>query len=299
MKKALGGVFSGVATALVTPFCDGRIDYKSFEKLIEYQIAHKIDALLFLGTTGESATLTEKEKHEIIDFAISSVGGRVPVIIGTGSNCTESAIRLSSFADEAGADAVLVVTPYYNKASRRGLAEHYKMIADSIDCPIIAYNVPSRTGVSIPLEVYEELAEHERIVAVKEASGSISEMARLLARCGNGLDVYSGNDDMILPTLSLGGKGVISVMSNLLPREMGDICRAFFAGDIERARALQLRYLPLINAIFDEVNPIPIKALLARHGLCREEYRLPLCQLDGEKKKRLFAIEDEIFSALK
>lgn len=298
MKKVLGRVFSGVATALVTPFDGGKTDYKNFERLIEYQIAHRIDALLFLGTTGESATLDEKEKHEIIDFAVKTVGGRVPVIVGTGSNCTESAVRLSCYASNAGADALLVVTPYYNKASPTGLIGHYTKIADSVETPLIIYNVPSRTGVNIPLEVYGELAEHERIVGVKEASGNISYMTRLIEKCGNRLDIYSGNDDLIIPTLALGGRGVISVISNLLPSETGDICRAFFRGNTERALSLQMKYLPLIRAVFDEVNPIPIKALLSRHGLCKEEYRLPLCPLDTEKKKRLFAVEDRVLGNL-
>lgn len=283
-------IFSGVCTALITPFRDGEIDYKALKNLIEFQIENGVDALLINGTTGESATLTECEKREIISFAVREVGGRVPVIAGTGSNSTQKAIHLSEFASDVGVDAILVVTPYYNKASDLGLIKHYEAIANASDVPTIIYNVPSRTGVNIPLPVYERLAEHKNIVAVKEANPDVSAMAKLCAKCGNGLDVYSGNDDLILPTLALGGKGVISVLSNILPKEIGDICRFYFEGKIEQSRALQLRLLPLINAIFSDVNPIPVKALLAKEGFCTEEYRLPLCTMNADKKNTLFNI---------
>ena len=283
-------IFSGVCTALITPFRDGEIDYKALKNLIEFQIENGVDALLINGTTGESATLTECEKREIISFAVREVGERVPVIAGTGSNSTQKAIHLSEFASDVGVDAILVVTPYYNKASNEGLIKHYEAIANASDVPTILYNVPSRTGVNIPLPVYDRLAEHKNIVAVKEANPDISAMAKLCAKCGNGLDVYSGNDDLILPTLALGGKGVISVLSNILPKEIGDICRFYFEGKIEQSRALQLRLLPLINAIFSDVNPIPIKALLAKEGFCTEEYRLPLCTMNTDKKNALFNV---------
>ena len=283
-------IFSGVCTALITPFLDGEIDYQALKNLIEFQIGQGVDALLINGTTGESATLTEKEKREIISFAVREVGGRVPIIAGTGSNSTKKAIELSQFASDVGADAILVVTPYYNKASADGLIQHYEAIANVTDVPMILYNVPSRTGVNIPLPVYERLAEHKSIVAVKEANPDISALSKICAKCGDKLDIYSGNDDLILPTLALGGKGVISVLSNLLPKEIGDICRLYFEGKIDESRALQLRLLPLISAIFSEVNPIPIKALLSKEGFCAEEYRLPLCPINVDKKKTLFDV---------
>ncbi len=281
-------IFTGVCTALITPFEDGEIDYKALKNLIEFQIKSGIDAILINGTTGESATLSEKEKQELIAFAVREVGGRVPIIAGTGSNSTKKAVELSQFASDVGVDAILVVTPYYNKASNEGLIDHYEAIANAVDVPIILYNVPSRTGVNIPLPVYERLAEHKNIVAVKEANPDVSAMAKLCAKCSDRLDIYSGNDDLILPTLSLGAKGVISVLSNILPKEVGEICKLWFAGKIDQACALQLRLLPLINAIFSDVNPIPIKALMAKENFCQEEYRLPLCKMSEGKKKELF-----------
>ena len=293
MKNNKKCVFFGACTALITPFKDGEIDYDSLLNLIEFQISSGIDALLINGTTGESATLSDKEKQELISFAYRQVGGRVPLIAGTGSNSTQKAIELTKFAHSAGVDCALVVTPYYNKASRDGLVSHYTAIADSCDLPIIVYNVPSRTGVNITLDVYNVLADHENIVGVKEANTSIGEFAKLSATCGGRLYLYSGNDDLILPTLSLGGCGIISVLSNLLPREIALICKLYFEGKVNEASALQLKLLPLINAIFSEVNPIPIKALLAERGLCQEEYRLPLCPLDKEKRKTLIQIAEQ------
>ena len=287
MKNNRKPVFTGVCTALITPFRDGKIDFEALSGLIEFQIDGGVDALLINGTTGESATLTDAEKREIISFAVSEVGGRVPVIAGTGSNDTKKAVELSKFAYDVGADACLAVTPYYNKASEVGLIKHYEAIADATEIPIILYNVPSRTGVNIPLSVYERLSEHKNIVAVKEANPSVSDFARLSARCGKNLDLYSGNDDLILPCLSLGGNGIISVISNALPRQTGDICRLWFGGKIEEATELQLKLLPLTNALFCEVNPIPIKALLSHLGFCKEEYRLPLCPMDSERKMAL------------
>lgn len=288
-KKTL---FMGACTALITPFQDGEIDYKALNTLIEFQIENGIDALLINGTTGEGSTLSECEKRELISFTVRKVGGRVPLIAGTGSNSTKKALNLSQFAADVGADAILVVTPYYNKASAEGLIEHYETIANEVDVPMILYNVPSRTGVNIPLPIYDKLADHKNIVAVKEANSSVSDMAKLCAKCGDRFDIYSGNDDLILPTLSLGGKGVISVLSNILPKETADICKLWFAGKTKEATALQLKLLPLINAIFSEVNPIPIKALLSKEGFCAEEYRLPLCPMNEEKKKMLFETFD-------
>ena len=287
MKNNRKPVFTGVCTALITPFRDGKIDFEALSGLIEFQIDGGVDALLINGTTGESATLTDAEKREIISFAVSEVGGRVPVIAGTGSNDTHKAVELSKFAYDVGADACLAVTPYYNKASEVGLIKHYEAIVDATEIPIILYNVPSRTGVNIPLSVYERLSEHKNIVAVKEANPSVSDFARLSARCGKNLDLYSGNDDLILPCLSLGGNGIISVISNALPRQTGDICRLWFGGKIKEATELQLKLLPLTNALFCEVNPIPIKALLSHLGFCKEEYRLPLCPMDSERKMAL------------
>ena len=285
-------IFKGVCTALITPFKNGEIDYKSLKKIINFQIEQGVDALLINGTTGESATLTECEKRELISFAVREVGGKVPLIAGTGSNSTQKALHLSQFARDVGIDAVLVVTPYYNKASADGLIKHYETIADSIDIPLILYNVPSRTGVNIPLSVYDKLANHDNIVAVKEASPSISDFAKLSQKCSDRLVLYSGNDDLIMPTLALGGDGVISVLSNILPKEVGEICKLWFAGKTKEAIALQLKLLPLINAIFSEVNPIPIKALMSHMGFCKEEYRLPLYPMDEDKKKILFDVFD-------
>ncbi len=292
MKNGQKPLFMGACTALITPFKNGEIDYKSLKILIEFQISSGIDALLINGTTGESATLSECEKRELISFAVREVAHRVPLIAGTGSNSTKKAIHLSQFACDVGVDSVLVVTPYYNKASADGLLKHYEAIANEINIPLILYNVPSRTGVNIPLPVYEKLSEHKNITAVKEASPSISDFARLSEKCNKKLDLYSGNDDLILPTLSLGGIGVISAISNILPKETKEICRLWFDGKIKEATELQLKLLPLINAIFSEVNPIPIKTLLANEGFCNEEFRLPLCSMSEDKKKKLFDLFD-------
>lgn len=294
MKKNKKPIFIGAATALITPFSGGEVDYASLERLIEFQIGEGIDALLINGTTGESATLSEQEKREMIAFTVRRVNKRVPVIAGTGSNSTKKAVRLSEFASDVGADAVLAVTPYYNKASADGLLAHYRAIAQSIDVPLIVYNVPSRTGVDIPLAVYEELACAEGIAAVKEASGSISAVSGIIERCAGELDVYSGNDDMILPSLSLGALGVISVLSNFMPRAVAELCRSFFDGRLKEARDMQLRMLPLIRALFCEVNPIPIKALMAHYGYCKEEYRLPLTPLDKKKRDILIHLSQNI-----
>lgn len=292
MTKEKKTIFKGVCTALITPFKDKKIDYSSLEKLIEFQIEQGIDALLINGTTGESATLTEKEQCELISFAVGKVGGRVPIIAGTGSNSTQKAIHLSKFARDVGVDGILVVTPYYNKASDEGLIQHYETIANEVEIPLILYNVPSRTGVNISLSVYDRLANNKNIVAVKEASPSISDFAKLSQKCADRLALYSGNDDLIMPTLALGGDGVISVLSNILPKEVGEIFKLWFTGQTKEATSLQLKLLPLINAIFSEVNPIPIKAIMSHKGFCDEEYRLPLCPMNEDKKKALFDVFD-------
>ena len=289
MSKLKPTIFTGAATAVITPFKNGSIDYVSFKNIIEDQIAGSIDAIVVAGTTGEGATLDHKEHMECMKFVVDTVAGRVPVIAGTGSNDTAYGIELSKYACEIGADGLLLVTPYYNKATPKGLINSFLATAEATDKPIILYNVPSRTGCNIPLSVYKELAKHERIVAVKEASGNISAIAELIAECGDSLDIYSGNDDQIVPIMSLGGKGVISVLSNVLPKETHDMTKLCFDGDFKAAAELQLKYLDLINALFCEVNPIPVKTAMAELGMCDVEMRLPLCEMEDATKARLVA----------
>lgn len=280
-------VFTGAATALITPMKNGGIDYEKFSEVVEFQIAHKIDALVVCGTTGESSTLTDAEHRDLIKFCVKKVAGRVPVIAGTGSNDTDYAIDLSKFACEVGVDALLQVTPYYNKTTQRGLIKHFFAVADAVNKPIILYNVPSRTGVNIKPETYAELCKHENIAATKEASGNLSAVAEIRHLCGDSLDVYSGNDDQIIPIMSLGGKGVISVLSNILPAETHKICADFLNGDIKSASDSQINYIPLINSLFCEVNPIPVKTAMNLLGFCSEEIRLPLCEMEDSNKSRL------------
>ena len=289
MSKFKKTIFTGAATAIITPFSGGQIDYDSFGKIIEDQISGGIDAIVVAGTTGEAATLTHEEHCECMKYVVEKVEGRVPVIAGTGSNDTEYGIELSKYACEVGADALLLVTPYYNKASQKGLIKSFLETADKTDKPIILYNVPSRTGCNISLPVYRELAKHERIVAVKEASGNLSAVAELAAECGDSLDIYSGNDDQIVPIMSLGGKGVISVLSNILPKQTHDMVQFCLNGDFASARELQLKYLKLINSLFCEVNPIPVKTAAALLGWCSDEMRLPLCEMEEANKARLIA----------
>ena len=284
MKKT---VFTGVATALVTPMCDRGVDYDRFAKLIDWQIASGIDALVAAGTTGECATLTDEEHRAVIRFCVEQTAGRVPVIAGTGSNDTAYAIELSEYAAKVGADALLLVTPYYNKATQKGMAASFRAVAQATDLPCILYNVPGRTGCNLLPETAAELAQTENIVAIKEASGNISQVAKAAALCKDNLDIYSGNDDQIVPILSLGGKGVISVLSNLLPRETVELCRRWFAGDAAGAAELQLRYLPLIEALFCEVNPIPVKAAMAALGYGENRLRLPLTPMEPQNESRL------------
>ena len=280
-------IFTGAAVAIVTPFKNNEVDYESLAALIERQIENSTDAIVICGTTGESSTLTDEEHKECIRFCVEKTAGRVPVIAGTGSNDTDYAISLSKYACEVGVDALLLVTPYYNKATPKGLIKHFTAIADATDKPIILYNVPSRTGVNISLPVYKELAKHERIVAAKEASGNISAVAALAEACGNSLDIYSGNDDQIVPILSLGGKGVISVLSNVVPKDTHDIVALWNEGKTKESLALQLKYLDLINALFCEVNPVPVKTAMGLMGLCADEMRLPLCEMEENNKERL------------
>ena len=281
MKKT---IFEGAATALVTPLTRDGIDYTAFGKLIDWQIDSGIDALVICGTTGEGSTLTDEEHREAIRFAVERANKRVPIIAGTGSNDTDYAIDLTRFAYEVGADASLVVTPYYNKATQKGLVTMFTAIADAADLPMILYNVPSRTGVAIEPKTYLALADHPNIVAIKEANGNISKIVETAALVGDKLDIYSGNDDQIVPVMSVGGKGVISVLSNLLPRETSEMCHAFMRGEIQKSLKMQLQYLPLINALFSEVNPIPVKAAMAAMGYCEDYLRLPLTPMEDEHR---------------
>lgn len=287
-------IFTGAATALITPFKNGVIDYDAYGKILEAQIEGGISALVVAGTTGESSTLTDEEHREIIRYAVEKAAGRVPIIAGTGSNDTSYAIELSKFACSVGADALLLVTPYYNKATQNGLYEHFKAIAESCDKPCILYNVPSRTGCNILPDTAARLADMDNIVAIKEASGDISQIAELAAKCGDTLDIYSGNDNQILPIMSLGGKGVISVLSNVLPAETSEICSRFLSGDIDGALKLQLKYLPFINALFSEVNPIPAKAAMAKLGWCENTLRLPLTPMSETKAEHMYKIMEEL-----
>lgn len=283
-------IFEGAATAIITPLCDGGIDYERYGRLIDWQIEQGIDAIVAVGTTGEASTLTDAEHKEAIRFAVERAAGRVPIIAGTGSNDTAYAIEMTKYAAEVGADAMLLVTPYYNKATQKGLIASFCAIADASDKPCILYNVPSRTGCNILPATVRELAKHPNIVAIKEASGNISQIAELAALCGDEIDIYSGNDDQIVPIMSLGGKGVISVLSNLLPHETSLMCKKFREGDIAGARKMQLDYLPLVNALFCEVNPIPVKAAMAAMGWCENSVRLPLTVMEKEHEEKLLAI---------
>lgn len=281
-------IFTGAGVALVTPFHeDGSVNYPALEKLLEYQIAHSTDAIVICGTTGESATLTPKEHSEVIKFTVDVVNHRIPVIAGTGSNETAYALELSNDAEKAGADALLIVTPYYNKTSQRGLIKHYTYIADRVSSPIIIYNVPSRTGVNVKPETYAALAEHKNIVAAKEASGDISQIAKIVSLCGDKLDIYSGNDDQIVPIMALGGKGVISVLSNICPQIAHDIPARFLEGNYEESAKLQLDYLELCNAMFMDVNPIPVKVAMKMMGLEVGPLRMPLCDMDAASTEKL------------
>ena len=286
MKKQ---IFKGAATALITPMKDGKIDFDKYALLIEDQIKNSIDALVVCGTTGESATLNDTEHRELIEYTVKQVNKRVPVIAGTGSNDAAYAIELSQYACEVGADALLLVTPYYNKATQKGLIAMYSAIADSVNKPIILYNVPSRTGVNILPETVAVLAKHPNICAIKEASGNISQIAKLASLVGDEIDIYSGNDDQIVPIMSLGGKGVISVLSNVLPKKTVEMCDKFFAGDVAGSRALQLELLPLVDALFSEVNPIPVKAATSAMGFGEDYLRLPLTPMEDGHRAVLYA----------
>ena len=277
-------VFKGVATALITPLTENGIDYEAFGKLIDWQIEEGINALVVCGTTGEASTLTDDEHRSAISFAVERAKGRVPIIAGTGSNDTAYALELTRHACEAGADAILVTTPYYNKATQKGLIQMYTAIADESTVPVILYNVPTRTGVNIEPKTYAALADHPNIVAIKEANGNISKIVETMSLVHGKLDLYSGNDDQIVPLMALGGSGVISVISNLLPRETVELCNKFFEGDISGAAEMQYKYHYLIDALFSEVNPIPVKAAMAAMGFCEDYLRLPLTPMEENTK---------------
>lgn len=280
-------IFQGAATALITPTTAKGIDFPALRKLINWQIDENIDALVICGTTGEGATLSDAEHRAALECAMETVAGRVPVIAGTGSNDTAYAIELTRFACSIGCDAMLVVTPYYNKTTQKGLIASFGAIADASDKPLILYNVPSRTGVNIEPATYAELAKHPMIAGIKEANGNISKIVETVALVGDQLDLYSGNDDQIVPILSVGGKGVISVLSNVLPRQTVEMCQKFFEGDLEGSMAMQTRYLPLIHALFCEVNPIPAKAAMAAMGFCENYLRLPLTTMEEAHRTML------------
>lgn len=280
-------IFQGVATALITPLTEKGVDFDAFGKLIDWQIAEGINALVICGTTGESSTLSDEEHRQVLKYAAEKVNGRVPIIAGTGSNDVAYAIDLTKYACGLGYDAMLVVTPYYNKTTQRGLVAMFNAIADASTKPIILYNVPSRTGVGIEPATYAELAKHPNIYAIKEANGNLSKIVETAALVDGQLDIYSGNDDQIVPILACGGKGVISVLSNVLPKETVSICDRYFAGNVAGAMALQKKYLPLIQALFCEVNPIPVKAAMTAMGFCENHLRLPLVPMEEEHEKKL------------
>ena len=286
-------VFYGAATAIVTPLTENGIDYEQFGRLIDWQIEEGIDAIVAVGTTGEGSTLTDEEHKEAIRFCVERVGGRVPVIAGTGSNDAAYAIDLTKYACEVGADAMLLVTPYYNKATQAGLVKFFTAIADVSTKPCILYNVPSRTGCNLLPESVLKLADHKNIVAIKEASGNISQIAELAHLVGDKLDIYSGNDDQIVPVLSLGGKGVISVLSNIMPKATSDMCKLYFEGKCKESAKLQLDLLPLVNALFCEVNPIPVKAAVSAMGYCENYLRLPLTPMEKAHEEKLLALMKE------
>ena len=285
MKKP---VFEGMASAIITPLNEKGIDFELFAKLVEWQIAEGIDGIVVCGTTGEGSTLTDEEHKAAIEFMVKQVAGRVPVIAGTGSNDTAYAVELTKHACQIGVDGVLTVTPYYNKATQKGLIKSFTAIADASTVPVILYNVPSRTGVNIAPKTVLELSKHPNINAIKEASGDISQIAEIAHLCGDNINIYSGNDDQVVPIMSLGGKGCISVLSNLLPKEASEMCRLFREGDVKTAAEMQLKYIPLINALFSEVNPIPVKAAMAKMGFCEDYLRLPLTPMEDAARENLY-----------
>jgi len=280
-------MFQGSMVAIVTPFMDGRIDEKGFRELIEFQIAQGTSAIVPCGTTGESATLTHEEHDQVVRIAVECAAGRVPVIAGTGSNSTQEAVSLTRHAQEAGADAALLITPYYNKPTQQGLYEYFQSVADAVDFPIILYNVPGRTAVNLLPKTVARLAEIENIQGIKEASGDLSQVSEIVHLCGSKITVLSGDDALTLPILSVGGKGVISVTANIVPSGMAEMVRAGLDNEWDKARQCHLDLLPLFKAMFYETNPIPVKTALAMMGRIREEFRSPLCRMSPENRQRL------------
>ena len=287
MKQA---IFTGSGVALVTPFTSGGVDYPALEKLLDFQLDRGTDAVIVCGTTGEAATMSYAERMAVIEAVVRRVDGRVPVIAGSGANCTETAIALSRDAVSAGADGLLVVTPFYNKATQRGLVRHYTAVADAAEKPVILYNVPSRTGVKCTAETYAALAQHPNILGVKEAGGDLALIQKTRELCPEDFYIWSGNDDEIAPIMLLGGKGVISVAANVAPARMHDLTRACLEGDFVSAGRMQLELRALCEALFWEVNPIPVKTALALMGMCEEVFRLPLCEMEPENRERLAAV---------
>ena len=281
-------IFKGAATAIVTPMNDGGVDYDALGRLIDWQVESGINALVVCATTGEAPTLTDNEHCKVLEFAIKRSKGKVPIIAGTGSNDTGHAIMMTQYACAIGANAVLCVTPYYNKPTQSGLIASYTAIADASSVPVILYNVPSRTGTNIEPSTYSVLADHPNIVAIKEANGRIAKIAETFRQVEGRMDIYSGNDDQIVPILSLGGKGVISVLANVCPAQTVEICDRFFKGDVKGSAELQLKLLPLINALFSQTNPIPVKAALARMGMIRDQLRLPLTPMEEPFRTKLY-----------
>ncbi len=282
-------VFRGVATAMVTPMTSTGVDYDAFARFIDFQLESGINGLVAVGTTGESATLSPEERKEVIRFTVKRVNGRVPVIAGTGTNNTEHVLDFTRSACDSGADAVLVVTPYYNKATQGGLIKHYTMVADAATKPVIMYNVPSRTGCNLNADTVAKLAEHPNIAGIKEASGNMAQIVEIAAKCGDKLDIYSGEDGITLPMMAMGGLGSISVLSNVAPALAVEMTDKFFAGDVAGAAELQCRTLPLINALFSEVNPIPAKAAVSAMGFGEEHLRMPLTPMEDDHRQNLFA----------
>ena len=283
-------IFTGAAVAITTPFnLDGSINFEGLGDNIDYQLDNGTDAIVICGTTGESSTMSDEEHRACIEFAVKHTNHRVPVIAGTGSNDTRYAIELSVEAERLGADGLLLVTPYYNKTTQSGLVNHFTIIANSVNIPIILYNIPGRTGLNISVDTLDKLSNHKNIVAVKEASGNINYAAQVIATCGDKLDVYSGNDDMIVPIMSIGGKGVISVLSNILPKETHEITQLCLDNDFQKAGKMQIKYLDLINSLFCEVNPIPVKEAMNQLGMAAGACRMPLTKMSADNLARLLS----------
>lgn len=280
-------IFKGSCVALVTPFNDNGVNFPELKKILEWHIENKTDAILVCGTTGEASTMTLEERKAVIKFTVETVNKRIPVLAGTGTNNTKASIEMSKWAEETGVDMLLIITPYYNKTSTNGLFQHFKAINDAVNTPIMLYNVPSRTNMNITPQMLKKLSALNNIVAIKEASGNFSQIAEMKNLCGNAIDIYSGNDDQIVPLLSLGGVGVVSVLANVMPKETHDMCELFFSGQVENSRNIQLQLLDLINTLFVETNPIPVKTAMNLMRFNCGELRLPLFEMEEENLTKL------------